>query len=127
MMEGSPYLNLSVKEPEKTLKFLTQYLGFFNYRNLQPLPSARETGVLIGNKFGNNYFIQGRAYKQADEGVKPIVINTDDCLRDYHHLNASGIKFSRAPRYTPNGLEVVFVDAYGNKYTLLEKRDYSED
>ncbi|CAN5331745.1 hypothetical protein BH09BAC6_BH09BAC6_36140 [soil metagenome] len=129
MTEELTYLNMCVREPEKTMKFLTLHFGFFNNRGLSEIDKPAKQGFLIGNKFGNNYFIplQSKSDSQAVSFNKPIVINTDDCLRDYHHLRVAGINFEGMPRYTPNGLEVVISDKNGNRYTLLEKRDYSAE
>lgn len=129
MTEELTYLNVCVKDPEKTIRFLTQHLGFFNYRRLNEIEKPAKQGFLIGNKFGNNYFIplQSKPDIQAISINKPMVINTDDCLRDYHKLRMAGINFEGMPRYTPNGLEVVVADKNGNRYTLLEKRNYDDE
>lgn len=54
-----------------------------------------------------------------------IVLNTDDCLNDYHNLKLAGIQFNNEPQYTPTGLRAEFVDPSGNRCLLIEERNYN--
>jgi hypothetical protein len=55
-----------------------------------------------------------------------LILNTDDCLKDYHQLKTAGVNFNTPPEYMPIGLAAEFNDDYGNQYILLEERDYNE-
>ncbi|MDQ7947792.1 MAG: VOC family protein [Pedobacter sp.] len=55
-----------------------------------------------------------------------IVILTSDCLENYCRLKARGVCFKKGPAYFDRGLCAVFSDPFGNDYTLLEERTYSE-
>lgn len=55
-----------------------------------------------------------------------IILNTDDCLNDYHTLKTSGVVFIDEPQYLPIGLAAYFSDTWGNKFLLLEERNYNE-
>jgi len=55
-----------------------------------------------------------------------IVLNTDDCLREYHKLHEAGINFCSEPQYIPLGLGAEFLDPAGNRFLLLETRKYAE-
>lgn len=84
--------------------------------------------------------IQGRQYpilqlNQGDlimlvekEAMVPetIVLKTDDCIRDYHLFRQKQLDTITKPRYVDNGLELCFSDPSGNRFILLEERDYSE-
>lgn len=55
-----------------------------------------------------------------------IVLNTEDCLNDYHLYKTSGVFFCIAPRYLATGLAAEFLDPSGNRFILLEERNYTE-
>jgi catechol 2,3-dioxygenase-like lactoylglutathione lyase family enzyme len=53
-----------------------------------------------------------------------LVIETDDCIRDYHNMKEKGVTFLGEPKDMPWGIEVVFEDLYGNRYDLLQVKSY---
>ena len=53
-----------------------------------------------------------------------IIINTSDCLRDYHYLKQESFRFMGEPQYFSFGLAVDFTDEGGNLFMLLEERTY---
>jgi predicted enzyme related to lactoylglutathione lyase len=54
-------------------------------------------------------------------GQGPLwVFGTDDCHKTYEVLQARGVKFLSAPTKQLHGVEAVFEDPYGNKFSLLE-------
>lgn len=52
-----------------------------------------------------------------------IVVETEDCWRDYERMKNQGITFFGEPQNMPWGIEVVFEDLYGNKLDLLQPRE----
>jgi hypothetical protein len=125
MTEELTYAEICVKEPRATLKFLTQYLGFVNVSNLYNAENPGRPGFLLRDKSGRSYFIPLHA--DNDDYNSPIVINTDDCLKDYYLLDKQGVQFDGIPGYTGEGLRAVAVDNNGTRYTLLEHRDYTDE
>jgi len=125
MKANQNYLTAHVNEPFKVFQFLHQHLNFCEMGNAYP-----GTGeVAAGNKCGNEYLlVSGASPTKTDQNdfSETIVVNTDDCLKDYHRLRQTGVKVEQAPRYTSKGLEAVFSDIYGNRYVVIEERDYSE-
>jgi len=119
------YLTACVNKPAEASRFLNLHLNFVSYGNDVTEPCDNGEGVLIGNKYGNNYLLcsHAAASKKPNDA---IIINTDNCLRDFHQLKNAGIQILHAPKYTADGLEAVFADNYGNQYVLVEKRDYSD-
>jgi len=51
------------------------------------------------------------------------VIYTADCLKDYYELKKRSVTTGE-PFYTAEGLAVDLTDDWGNKYRLLENRNY---
>ena len=52
----------------------------------------------------------------------PLFLHTDDFWRDYHEMNALGVKFCEAPRDESYGTVAVFEDLYDNRWDLLQLR-----
>jgi len=61
----------------------------------------------IGNQTGGRVF---------------LFLHTDDFWRDYREMTARGVQFTEEPRQEAYGTVVVFLDLYGNKWDLVEKR-----
>jgi catechol 2,3-dioxygenase-like lactoylglutathione lyase family enzyme len=53
-----------------------------------------------------------------------LVIETDDCIRDFQNMKEKGVTFLGEPMDMPWGIEVVFEDLYGNRYDLLQVKSY---
>lgn len=62
---------------------------------------------------------RARVGSQAGEHVF-LVVETDDCLRDYNRMKERGISFVSEPKHVPWGIEAVFEDLYGNQLDLLQ-------
>jgi catechol 2,3-dioxygenase-like lactoylglutathione lyase family enzyme len=125
------YVALVVRDYDEALVFFTQSLGFAvvedslsKDRNGQDKrwvlvrpPGSRGTDLLlarastpeeisrIGNQTGGRVF---------------LFLHTDDFWRDYHEMEARGVKFVSDPREETYGTVAVFEDLYGNKWDLLE-------
>lgn len=63
---------------------------------------------------------------REDVVQEEIVLTTDDCIRDYLRLKQQGILQLKAPVYIDSGLFLEFEDPSGNRFVLIEKRDYKE-
>lgn len=61
----------------------------------------------IGNQTGGRVF---------------LFLDTTDFWDDYRHMRARGVRFTEEPREEPYGRVVVFLDLYGNKWDLVERR-----
>jgi len=126
MTEELTYAEICVKEPRAALKFLTQHLGFVNISNLYNAENPGRQGFLLHNKTGRTYFIPLNADGDYSYNAA-VVVDTDDCLRDYYLLDKAGIQFDGIPAYTSRGLQAIAVDNDGTRYTLLERRDYTDE
>lgn len=53
-----------------------------------------------------------------------LVIQTDDCYRDYEKMKSNGVNFFGEPKEVPWGIEVVFEDLYGNRLDLVQHNGF---
>ena len=70
--------------------------------------ATTEQEALVGNQAGGRVF---------------LFLNSDDFWRDFHRLEARGVKFVREPRVAEYGTVAVFEDLYGNRWDLLQLHD----
>ena len=117
------YVPVFTNNPETQIEFFTQKLGFklsdkdlwFEGTNCKVIETGdAEVQLVLINK------LPGPEFKNH------IILNTDDCLNDYHLLKTVGVKFFEEPQYQPVGLVANFTDCNGNKVILLEERNYNE-
>ena len=71
-------------------------------------PSNPEQEAFVGNQTG---------------GRVTFFLNIDDFWRDYHRMEAAGVRFVREPKQAPYGMVAVFEDLYGNLWDLLQLND----
>ncbi len=119
------YTPVPVSNPLRVKDFLTGMLGFMHWENTT-LINGMEGIVVWGNK-GNDSSLFLLKSTDPDDGRAKVIINTDDCLRDYHQLTEAGVRFITKPEYISMGLAADLVDADGNEFTLLEERNYSDE
>ena len=117
------YIPVFAEDIDAQIDFYTQKLGF--------------------NAIGNTCFSEGEEYtvlqasnldvalvvaesNGANVFKSCIILNTEDCLKDYHLYKTAGVFFYAAPRYLPTGLAAEFLDPAGNRFILLEERNYTE-
>ena len=75
---------------------------------LLALAATPEQESRIGNQTGGRVF---------------LFLHTDDFTRDYERMKARGVRFIEQPRQESYGDVVVFLDLYGNRWDLVERRD----
>jgi uncharacterized glyoxalase superfamily protein PhnB len=51
-----------------------------------------------------------------------LFLHTDDFWRAYNAMKTRGVQFIQEPREEAYGRVVVFVDFYGNKWDLVERK-----
>lgn len=121
VINGTPlYLN----EPEMALNFLVEKLGFVVHGNPA---SKKPSGMLVCDNCGNFYeiFSINANFANGKKGVN-LIINTTDCINDFYSIGAKGLNILNKPHYVPEGLTFEISDYWNNKYTFLEKRDYTD-
>ena len=54
-----------------------------------------------------------------------MVLQTNDCRKTHQELKGKGVEFEGSPQERPWGMEVVFKDPYGNRFSLLQPKGWS--
>ena len=80
-------------------------------------PGSGETGLLLAQADSPN---QREAIGNQSGGRVFLILKTDDFDRDFDRFKQAGIEFLEDPRKEPYGKVVVFRDAFGNKWDLIE-------
>jgi hypothetical protein len=121
VINGIPfYLN----EAKLALNFLVEKFGFVVHR--YPV-SKNLDGVSVCDSYGNFYKIFSVTRENADDKNDcQRIISTTDCLRDFYNMAPKGLSILNKPHYLPEGLAFEILDPWGNKYTFLEKRNYTD-
>ncbi len=80
-------------------------------------PGSRETGLLLAKADSTN---QSAAIGDQAGGRVFLILKTANFDRDYARFKQAGIDFLEEPRSEAYGKVVVFQDAFGNKWDLIE-------
>jgi catechol 2,3-dioxygenase-like lactoylglutathione lyase family enzyme len=80
-------------------------------------PGNGETGLLLAQADSPD---QRQAIGNQAGGRVFLILRTDDFDRDFARYKLAGIEFLEEPRLEPYGKVVVFRDAFGNKWDLIE-------
>lgn len=80
-------------------------------------PGKGETSLLLARADSPE---QRQAIGNQAGGRVFLILKTDDFDRDYARFKQAGIEFLEKPRLEAYGKVVVFRDAFGNKWDLIE-------
>lgn len=117
------YVPVFVKNVKATIDFLITNLEFKNFG--PSLIFDNNSCILLKNEETN--LMLGVFERHANDNyMNLIILNTVDCLKDYHKLRAMGINFLSTPQYSEMGLAAKFADMANNNYLLIEERDYTD-
>ena len=117
------YIPIFTDDVESQVKFFIDNLGF-EVCDKKNLLTSREC-VIMQTTSPDIFMLIAKDYGYDTRRCN-IVVNTDDCLNDYHHLKLAGIQFYNEPQYTPTGLRAEFADPSGNRCLLIEERNYND-
>jgi catechol 2,3-dioxygenase-like lactoylglutathione lyase family enzyme len=120
---------LLVRDYDEAIGFFTRALGFDLLEDSPRGPGKRWVRVGPAGDAGTALLLaraatpeQERAIGNQSGGRVFLFIETDDFERDYARLRAAGVRFTEQPRHEDYGTVVVFLDLYGNKWDLIERR-----
>jgi catechol 2,3-dioxygenase-like lactoylglutathione lyase family enzyme len=116
------YIPVFTDDIEKQVSFFTENLGFEVCGKKSFLPD--QESVLIKTN-SPDVFITIVKDTVREYGRGRIILNSYDCLSDYHALKMAGVIFYKEPQYLPMGLGAEFEDPSGNHYLLIEERIYN--
>ncbi|QKG52516.1 VOC family protein [Hymenobacter sp. BRD67] len=130
MYQQLAHVALLVRDYDEALAFYTQQLGFQLLADTRL--SATRRWVLVappGAPAGSALLLA-----QADDaeqlsrvgnqtgGRVFLFLQTDDFWRDYHAMQARGVRFCETPREEVYATVAVFEDLYGNLWDLLQPK-----
>lgn len=116
------YVTLYADSMSSEIDFCTNKLGFRILKRTKTL-SQRDCVILTRDNAGPELIvIEGDGHSIAGSTV---VLNTQDFLKDHFELKNIGIQFLSEPEYTVAGIAAAFNDPSGNRWVLIEERDYS--
>jgi len=125
------HITILVSDYDEAICFYTNTLGFVlltdnqfgeGMRWVTVAPSQESETAIVFVKADTDEK-NARVGSQAAQHVF-LVIETDDCIRDYHRMKEKGVTFHGEPNDMPWGIEVVFEDLYGNRFDLLQVKSY---
>lgn len=129
MQQSIAVVSLLVPTYEDGLRFYVDVLGFDLVEDtplgpdkrwvLVAPPGGGGTRLLLAQAVGD---AQRSAIGQQAGGRVFLFLHTDDFWRDYRRYTAAGVVFTEEPREEPYGTVVVFRDAFGNQWDLLQPK-----
>lgn len=127
-MQSLAAVALLVREYDEAIDFYTHCLGFTLVEDT-PLGGGKRW-VVVRPSGGGTALLLARAatpeqVARVDDqagGRVFLFLHTDDFRRDYHDMQARGVRFSEPPRDEPYGTVAVFLDLYGNRWDLIQPR-----
>ena len=120
-----------VNDQDEALHFYTEKLGLEKRSDIQFGPGMRWLTVAAkGQKRPEIALAKPDARLHGEERIRELmgrsgqgtlwVFGTDNCHEAYEMLHARGVKFLSTPTKQLYGVEAIFEDPYGNRFSLLE-------
>jgi catechol 2,3-dioxygenase-like lactoylglutathione lyase family enzyme len=125
MLTKLSVVTILVRDQDEALKYYTETLGleklddmvFEGDRWLTVVPpQQRDLQIFLqkADSFGTDLMDHvGKAPSWA--------FGTDNCKETYETLSARGVKFLSPPAQQPWGIQAIFEDLYGNKFSVVEE------
>lgn len=131
MIDALAVVTIIVEDQDDAIEFYTGRLGF-ELRSDEPFgpgvrwvtvapPDQMEVEINLQEPHSELHGEEGAERLREQIGKNPTwSFTTDDCEGTYESLRAEGVSFVRPPEERPYGVEAVFEDLYGNRFSLLE-------
>lgn len=127
MKQNIAAVTLLVSDYDKAIAYYVGKLGFRLTEDTALSPTKRwvvvappgngETGLLLAQADSPD---QRQAIGNQTGGRVFLILKTDDFDQDFARFKQAGIEFLEDPRLEAYGKVVVFRDAFGNKWDLIE-------
>lgn len=126
---GIATVSLIVADYDEAIAFYTEKLGFSlledgdfgaGKRWVRVAAADGQGAVLLLAKASDT--TQQAMVGQQGGGRVWLFLETDDFDRDYQAMVSRGVQFLEAPRHESYGSVAVFVDLYGNRWDLIQRR-----
>jgi catechol 2,3-dioxygenase-like lactoylglutathione lyase family enzyme len=130
MKQSIAHVALVVDDYEPALDFFVGLLGFTLVED-RPVPEQNKRWVTIAppGSTGTTILLarasspeQSTRIGNQTGGRVFLFLRTDDFWRDYHAMQAKGIRFVREPLEADYGTVCVWEDLYGNWWDLVQFR-----
>ncbi len=121
------HITILVNDYDEAIQFYTQKLGFElladnafgnGMRWVSVAPSRQNGSAIVFVKADTREKAERVGTQVANHVL--LVMETDDCYRDFAAMKEKGVTFFGEPKEMPWGIEVVFADLYGNRFDLLQ-------
>jgi catechol 2,3-dioxygenase-like lactoylglutathione lyase family enzyme len=118
-----------VRDYDEAIAFYTRAMSFVLIEDT-PMGNGKRW-VIVAPQGGNGtQLVLARAANPEQEsrignqtgGRVFLFLHTDDFYQDYEQMQSSGIKFVEGPREEPYGTVGVFLDLYGNRWDLVQRK-----
>lgn len=126
-------ITLLVREYDEAIAFFTQVLRFALLEDIPMDGGKRWVRVAPPGGAGAALLLARAATPEqlAHVGNQTgsrvfLFLETAEFWDDYRHMQAHGVRFTEQPRQEPYGTVVVFLDLYGNKWDLVQRRQPDE-
>jgi predicted enzyme related to lactoylglutathione lyase len=124
-------VTILVRDQDEALEYYTEKLGLEKLDDMLFGEGNRWLTVTAKNQRDVQIFLQKADGFGADltgqvGKATAWAFNTDNCREDYETLKARGVKFTSEPKEEPWGIQAVFEDLYGNKFSIVEEPAGSE-
>lgn len=131
MIDRLAVVTVVVENVDEALTFYTERLGFEKRQDESFGPGARwvtvappgqtEVEITLQEPNPDLHGEDGAARLRELVGRQPTwSYHTDDCTGTVEELRSNGVTVVRGPDEQPYGVEAVFEDLYGNRFSLLE-------
>lgn len=127
MLTKLAVVTILVRDQDEALRFYTEKLGLEKMDDVKfgednrwltvTGPKQKDVQIFLAQAdgFGMNLMHQ--------VGQSPMwAFNTDNCRETYETLKARGVKFVSEPKEQAWGIEAIFEDLYGNKFSVVEEQ-----
>lgn len=128
MRRRLPYISLLIDDYDLAIDYFTRVFGFV-VREDERLNEQKRWVVVAPSDEGGAFLLakastpEQRAMIGKQGGGRVwLFLHTDDFDRDYAHFRTHGVRFEEGPRTETYGKVVVFVDRWGNRWDLIERR-----
>jgi catechol 2,3-dioxygenase-like lactoylglutathione lyase family enzyme len=120
---------LVVRDYQEAIEFFTSQLRFTLVEDI-PLPGGKRwVRVAPPGGAGPSILLARAATPQQESRIGNqtggrvfLFLQTDDFWRDYENMRSNDVQFVEKPRDEPYGTVAVFLDLYGNRWDLVERR-----
>jgi catechol 2,3-dioxygenase-like lactoylglutathione lyase family enzyme len=129
MGQAIAHVAIVVRDYDEAIAYYTNALGFDLVEDT-PLGAGKRWVLVRPPGSDGTCLLLARAASPEQEsrignqtgGRVFLFLHTDDFWRDYNAMKTRGVQFIQEPREEAYGRVVVFVDLYGNKWDLVERK-----